>query len=92
MADAQQLSLYLAVPLTEGVLASYCTLSPEKLKALNEYLEVIECEGERFLGKRLGAELSLESLVMAEAHVLSLIHRFLPIQKLPPLNVISTHS
>ena len=92
MADAQPLSLYLAVPMTRDVLSSYCTLSPENLKALNEYLEVVDCEGERFLGKKLGAELTLESLVMAEAHVLSLIHRFVPLQKLPPLNVISIHS
>lgn len=92
MMDAQPLCLYLAVPLKEEVLASYCTLSPTKLKQLNEYLEVVDCEGDRYLGKKLGAELSLESLVTAEAHILSLLHRFILIQNMPPINVISIPS
>jgi hypothetical protein len=92
MIDSQQLCLYLAVPLKEEVLASYCTLSPSKLKQLNEYLEVIDYEGDRYLGKKLGPELSVDSLVTAEAHILSLLHRFIPVQNMPRINVISIPS
>lgn len=84
-----QLSLYLAVPLKGDMLSAYHRLSSEKLTQLKEYLEVVDFEGETYLGKSLGAEMSIEALVTTEAHVLSLLHRFVPVKHTPPLNVIS---
>lgn len=84
-----QLSLFLAVPLKEDILSSYSRLSSEKLTLLKEYLEVVDCDGELYLGKNLGSEFSIEALVTTEAHVLSLLHRFVPVKHTPPLNVIS---
>lgn len=84
-----QLSLYLGVPLKDDILSSYSRLSSEKLTQLKEYLEVVECDGESYLGKNLGSEFSIEALVTTEAHVLSLLHRFVPVKHTPPLNVIS---
>lgn len=84
-----ELSLYLAAPLQGEILSSYCALTPEKLSQLKEYLEVIDFEGERFLGKKLGSGLSVDDLVTSQAHVSSLIHRFVPVNTPPSLNVIS---
>lgn len=42
------------------------------------FLEKVEFQGEKYLGKLLGSEIDLESLALAEAHVNSLLTKILP--------------
>lgn len=90
--------LFLGFPVKEDFSHLLKELKKEQLALFigesdNAYLEQIEIAGRKFIGKKVGEEAHLESLIGVESHIYSILNKIFPDypSKNTPLILLTLH-